>query len=187
MKKTVLVASLMLLCFLFSANAQTSSSKTTSNDPDNLAKDYFSQIMGVAASSTTNSKMYQFIYDWIGTPYRLGGNTKKGVDCSGFAAELYEQVFNTSIGSNSRNIYSNVDKVSKNNLQPGDFVFFKIRSKNISHVGVYIGDNKFAHASSSRGVMVSDLNDAYWKRYYYNGGRALTASSDQEITDTSIN
>ncbi|HUH19958.1 C40 family peptidase [Albibacterium sp.] len=184
MKKTVLAASIMLLCFLFSANAQTSN-KTTSNDPDNLAKDYFSQIMGVAASSTTNSKMYQFIYDWIGTPYRLGGNTKNGIDCSAFAAELYEQVFNTSIGSNSRNIYSNVDKVSKNNLQPGDFVFFKIRSKNISHVGVYIGDNKFAHASSSRGVMVSDLNDAYWKRYYYNGGRALTASTD-ENTDSSV-
>lgn len=187
MKKAVLVASLMVICLLFNANAQTSSSKTTANDPDNLAKDYFSQIMGVAATSTTNSKMYQFIYDWIGTPYRLGGNTKKGIDCSAFAAELYEQVFNTSIGSNSRNIYSNVDKVSKNNLQPGDFVFFKIRSKNISHVGVYIGDNKFAHASSSRGVMVSDLNDAYWKRYYYNGGRALTAASDNENTNPSIN
>src|SRR5690554_1091360 len=183
MKKTVLAASLMLLCFLFSANAQTSN-KTTSNDPDNLAKDYFSQIMGVAATSTTNSKMYQFIYDWIGTPYRLGGNSKKGIDCSAFAAELYEQVFNTSIGSNSRNIYSNVDKVSKSNLQPGDFVFFKIRSKNISHVGVYIGDNKFAHASSSRGVMVSDLDDAYWKRYYYNGGRALTAATDENTVSS---
>jgi len=183
MKKTALAASLMLLCFLFSANAQTSN-KTTSNDPDNLAKDYFSQIMGVAATSTTNSKMYQFIYDWIGTPYRLGGNSKKGIDCSAFAAELYEQVFNTSIGSNSRNIYSNVDKVSKSNLQPGDFVFFKIRSKNISHVGVYIGDNKFAHASSSRGVMVSDLDDAYWKRYYYNGGRALTAATDENTVSS---
>lgn len=184
MKKTVVLASVIILCTLFNLNVKAQSNTTSSdNDPDNLAKEYFSQIMGVAANSTTNTKMYQFIYDWIGTPYRLGGNTKKGIDCSKFAAQLYEQVFNKTIGYNSRNIYSNVDKVSKSNLQPGDFVFFKIRSKNISHVGVYIGDNKFAHASTSRGVMVSDLNDAYWKRYYYNGGRALTAdAASQETT-----
>lgn len=127
--------------------------------------------MGVAVNATTSSKMYQFIYDWIGTPYRLGGKTKKGIDCSSFAAQLYDHVFNTSIGSSSRNIYSNVDKVNRDDLKPGDFVFFKIRSKNITHVGVYIGDNKFAHASTSRGVMISNLGEAYWKRYYFNGGR----------------
>ena len=58
-------------------------------------------------------------------------------------------------------------------MQEGDLVFFKIKSSAISHVGVYIGDNKFAHASSSKGVMISNLNEPYWSRYYYKGGRLV--------------
>lgn len=159
------------------AIAQTTSESTETRDPDNLAKEYFSQIMDVAVSATTNTKLYQFIYEWIGTPYRLGGSTKKGIDCSKFAYEVYHKVFNTTLGSNSRSIYTQVTPVKKNDLKSGDLVFFKIRSKNITHVGIYIGDNKFAHASSSRGVMISNLNDAYWKRYYFDGGRVLTAEN----------
>lgn len=190
MKKKTLVA-MLFACVFAVSQAQTPAieSATIPSDPDNLAKDYFSQIMGVAASATANTKLYQFIYEWIGTPYRLGGKTKKGVDCSKFAYEVYENVFNTTLGQNSRNIYTQVDPIKKDQLKPGDLVFFKIRSRNITHVGVYIGDDKFAHASSSRGVMISDLNEAYWKRYYYNGGRMLTAvaETDEENNQPPVN
>lgn len=167
-----LIVAVLLACSFVSTQAQTTK-KDQAEDPDNLAKDYFSQIMGVALSATSNLKLYQFVYDWIGTPYRLGGDSKKGVDCSGFAYQLYDKVFNTVIGNNSRNIFSMVNPVDKEELKEGDLVFFKIKSRSISHVGVYIGDNKFAHASSSRGVMISNLNEPYWKRYYYKGGRLL--------------
>lgn len=153
------------------AVSQAQTTASASSDPDNLAKEYFSQIMGVASSAMANTKLYQFVYEWLGTPYRLGGDSKNGIDCSKFSLAVYENVFNTTIGYNSRNQYANVKHVRKSDLQPGDLVFFKIRSRQITHVGIYLGDDKFAHASSSRGVMVSNLNEAYWKRYYYNGGR----------------
>ncbi|WDF69565.1 NlpC/P60 family protein [Sphingobacterium oryzagri] len=168
-----LVAGMLFIGLCLVSQAQTTKSKLTSADPDNLAKEYFSQIMGVASNAMANTKLYQFVYEWLGTPYRLGGDSKNGIDCSKFSLAVYENVFNTTIGYNSRNQYANVKTIRKNDLQPGDLVFFKIRSRQITHVGVYLGDDKFAHASSSRGVMVSNLNEAYWKRYYYNGGRPI--------------
>jgi lipoprotein Spr len=179
MKTKKLVAVMLFIGLCLFSQAQTSQK---SSDPDNLAKEYFSQIMGVASNATTNTKLYQFVYEWLGTPYRLGGDSKRGIDCSKFSLAVYENVFNTTIGYNSRNQYSNVTPIRKNDLQPGDLVFFKIRSRSITHVGVYLGDDKFAHASSSTGVMVSNLNEAYWKRYYYNGGRPKVDESERIMT-----
>lgn len=187
------LAGMLFIGFCLVSQAQTAKSNTTSTDPDNLAKEYFSQIMGVATNAMTNTKLYQFVYEWLGTPYRLGGDSKNGIDCSKFSLAVYENVFNTTIGYNSRNQYANVETIQKKELRPGDLVFFKIRSKHITHVGVFLGDDKFAHASSSRGVMVSDLNEAYWKRYYYNGGRPnedsriMTADAGSEDENKNLN
>ncbi|MDF2518923.1 MAG: glycoside hydrolase, partial [Sphingobacterium sp.] len=193
MKTKKFIASMLFIGLCLVSQAQTNRNSKPESDPDNLAKEYFSQIMGVAVSATTNTKLYQFVYEWLGTPYRLGGDSKRGIDCSKFSYELYDKVFNTSLGYNSRNQYSQVKTVAKNELKAGDLVFFKIRSRSITHVGVYIGDNKFAHASSSKGVMISNLDEPYWRRYYYNGGRlpednkSLTAEILKAEKDNKLN
>ena len=175
MKKIVLAIVLCLSVITSQAQTKTSTAQTPekpNEEQDGLIKEYFSQIMGVAVSTTSNIKLFQFVYDWVGTPYHFGGNTRKGIDCSAFTKELYSKVFNLTIKRNSRDIFSMVDPVSKDDLQQGDLVFFKIHSRSISHVGIYLGNGKFAHASS-RGVAVSNLDDAYYNRYFYKGGRLL--------------
>ena len=184
MKKITLAIALFLS--VLAAQAQTKTIPTPapeSAEQESLAKDYISQIMGVALNATSNMKLFSFVYDWIGTPYRFGGGTQRGIDCSGFTKQLYEKVFNLDIKRNSRDIFSMVSPVKKTELKEGDLVFFKIHSRSISHVGIYLGDNRFAHASS-RGVAVSSLDDNYYSRYFYKGGRLMAAfKKELEITE----
>ena len=181
MKKTLLAIALFFSVLAVQAQTKTVPSQATEKAPEeqeSLAKDYLSQIMGVALNATSNMKLFNFVYDWIGTPYRFGGATKRGIDCSAFTKQLYDQVFNLDIKRNSRDIFSMVSPVKKTDLKEGDLVFFKIRSRSISHVGIYLGDNRFAHASS-RGVAISSLDDNYYSRYFYKGGRLLAAFKDE--------
>lgn len=175
--KKILVVIALSVSVLSTAYAQTKPAQNQqtekpAEEDKSLIKDYFSQIMGVALSTTSNVKLFQFVYDWIGTPYRFGGSSHNGIDCSAFTKELYSKVFNLTIRRNSRDIFSMVSPLKKDELKEGDLVFFKINSRSISHVGIYLGNNKFAHASSG-GVKVSSLDDDYYSHYFYRGGRLL--------------
>lgn len=118
--------------------------------------------------------LYYQVYDWIGTRYKYSGSSKKGIDCSGFVSEMYKNTYCIALNGSSGSIYTQVKPVEKEELKEGDILFFKIRKKQISHVGVYLGNNKFAHASVHSGVIVSDLNEEYYKKYFYKGGRYLS-------------
>lgn len=126
----------------------------------------------INAGQASDVCLLDFIEDWYGVPYRFGGTTKGGIDCSAFVQELYGEVYQKDVKRTSREQFA-TSKIVKSiqELEEGDLVFFKIRTRDISHVGVYLGDGKFVHASRSRGVIISDLDHAYWKRYYVGGGK----------------
>src|ERR1700743_13105 len=131
MKRFILVIVLFFSVLATQAQTTTASAQPADkpqDDQESLAKDYLSQIMGVALSATSNMKLFHFVYDWIGTPYRFGGGSKNGIDCSAFTKELYSQVFNMDIERSSRDIFSMVSPVRRDDLQEGDLVFFKIHS-----------------------------------------------------------
>ena len=168
-KKCLVVTLIVLSPSLgLAQNTQTIPSVENQNE---FKVEFLNQVMGTAlAFNPMSLKLYDFVFDWIGKPYRFGGTSKNGIDCSAFARELYARVMNQYIPRNSRQQFKYVKPINKEELQTGDLVFFKIKTRDISHVGVYLSDNKFIQSSKS-GVNVASLEHPYWKRYYYKAGR----------------
>lgn len=128
--------------------------------------------------------LFDFVYEWWKTPYRYGGTSKKGVDCSAFTKKLLSEVYSTPLPRTASEQYKATKRIKKEDLKDGDLVFFKTkrrrytRSKKVYytsgwHVGVYLTDGWFIHSSSGSGVKISNLNEAYYKKIYYGAGRIL--------------
>jgi lipoprotein Spr len=131
----------------------------------------YAQMLDVPVEKVLNTPLYSFIEDWWATPYRLGGKNKEGIDCSNFTNTLLTTVFRYNSSGTSSQLFQKAKKLSNNQMKEGDLVFFRISQKDVSHVGVYLANDRFVHASTSSGVMISDLNEPYWKKYYAGGGR----------------
>lgn len=167
---------ILILIFVLTvktALAQSVAADTTADDEQKqLSQCYtYSSIFGYTVDTIANHRLYETISDWLGTRYCYGGDSKKGIDCSDFVIELYKNVFNIELEGNARDLFNKMQPLKKTELQEGDMVFFKIRRKRISHVGVYLGNNKFVHASVKLGVVISDLDEPYYKKRFYRGGR----------------
>jgi len=117
-------------------------------------------------SSTTSEKLRlgEIIQQYLGTPYQGQSQYRDGMDCSAFTHRVYYEFDHTDLPRTAREQAAAGPKVRSSDLQYGDLVFFKTDGRSISHVGIYVGFDEFVHSSTSQGVIISDLNDKYWKR-----------------------
>ncbi|MGY4384321.1 putative lipoprotein NlpC [Pedobacter sp. UYP24] len=111
-----------------------------------------------AMANLKTKNLYRFITDWAGVKYRLGGLDKSGIDCSGFALLLERDIYGVDLPRRSRDQAETIKEKSLGQLKEGDLIFFSFGGKEVDHVGVFLNNNYFVHASTTRGVVVDDLN-----------------------------
>ena len=134
------------------------------------------QIHSLSQPHQTFGHMRTFFNDvtkYFGTRYRWGGQTPAGFDCSGFVGFMYNKVFNMHLPRTSREMSAIGTKVEKDQLQPGDLVFFQTRGRGINHVGIFIGANTFVHSSLSRGVVEEQLKQNSYEKQFVGAVRLL--------------
>ena len=129
--------------------------------------------LGMDIELTDNHKLYVNAAEWIGTPYRVGGDSRHGTDCSGLVPQLYKKTYRMRLSRSTDGQLKESNKIARRNLREGDLVFFTSRSsrKKVAHVGIYLKDGKFIHASTSQGVIVSSLKEKYYTQHWLCGGR----------------
>ena len=120
--------------------------------------------------ASVEQQLLGYYSDWEGTPYRLGGNGRDGIDCSAFVQNAYQSVFNVDLPRTTWAQATLGYPVEKNELLPGDLVLFKT-SRSVRHVGVVVNGNKFMHVSEKHGVMISALDNIYWRKTYWKAVR----------------
>jgi cell wall-associated NlpC family hydrolase len=119
----------------------------------------------------TNIPLLATIDKWWGTKYCMGGSTTDCIDCSAFTQLVLKDVYQVSLPRTSQEQYNLCEKIELEDLREGDLVFFNTAGSDVSHVGVYLLNNKFVHAATSGGVMISDLNEKYWQPRFLGAGR----------------
>ncbi|EPG64502.1 C40 family peptidase [Leptospira wolffii] len=134
-------------------------------------KQFFSEKWKIEIGSEDNLELYRGAFQWYGTPHKDNGKDESGIDCSTLASKLVQKAYSKNISGSSENIAEQVKSISESSLKEGDLVFFNIYGKKISHMGVYLKDRKFVHASVTKGVTVNSLDEEYYKTRFVRAGR----------------
>ena len=115
------------------------------------------------------------VESYLGVPYQWGGTTRAGMDCSAFTRGIVRETYGIELPRTSKQMFAVGKIVANKNLKPGDIVFFKntYSGPGVSHVGIFLGDGRFAHASASRGVTITELSHSYFSKRYV-GARRVT-------------
>ena len=132
----------------------------------------YSILLNTEVENVNNPELYRKIDEWYGTRYRYGGTTKQGIDCSAFIQVLFSSMYGFTLPRTSREQYQLSTKISRAEMKEGDLLFFNTTG-GISHVGFYLQNNKFVHASTG-GVTISDIFDPYYLRRFMAVGRINT-------------
>ena len=132
----------------------------------------YAMMINVDMESLKNISLLNFIEEWFGTRYKYGGTSKKGIDCSALTGGLFMAVYGFALPRTARQQYDQSEKISREDLKEGDLVFFNTTG-GVSHVGFYLENDYFVHASSSQGVTITSLNDPYFAKRYIGAGRIL--------------
>jgi murein DD-endopeptidase / murein LD-carboxypeptidase len=169
---------LSVLCFailITSISGCKSASKikkhTVSEKADRNIYLNYSQKLGYELEGNENTKFLETVVSWLGVPYKFGGCSKEGTDCSCFVNAFYKEMYEKTIARKSEDIMMQSLPVNKDALKEGDLVFFKITGEKVSHVGIYISKGHFVHATTSKGVMINSLEENYYKKYFFSAGR----------------
>jgi len=135
----------------------------------------YSKKLGIRLDGTENKRLLMAAAQWIGAPYKWGGCLKSGVDCSCLVKLIYKEVYGINLNRTTVNIINkDISPVIKAGLKEGDIVSFKRNDDSrISHIGIYLKNNKFIHVSRTKGVMISDLGKRYYRTWFFSAGRTL--------------
>lgn len=151
---------------------KSASSAKTSIEASSKLQFKYAQLLDINVENLTNLSLLSMIDDWWKTRYRYGGTTKKGIDCSALTGLLLRSVYAVDVPRTARMQYADCEKIDRENLKEGDLVFFNTTG-GVSHVGLYLANDYFVHASSSNGVTISNLNEAYFSARFLGGGRVV--------------
>ncbi len=162
---------ILVVVTLASCKSKKGVPQTKKTEPTRKEYRELSEKLNLDIDKSDNIKLYKFVGNWLGVPHKLGSCTSSAIDCSCFVQLLYQQVYGNKLPRTAAEMHKDSKEIKPRDLTEGDLVFFKINAKKVSHVGVYLKEGWFAHVSTSKGVMINNLSEAYYQKHYTSAGR----------------